>query len=338
MTKVVIQALTTSRLQIERVLSAAIVAAALLAASAASAKTTGVEDDSQLQSGPCYEALVDKNENSPTTAPKRELGAACQAEDGDIDKAWARVVRLWGSDSTDLPDYGSYVRADAPIDGAAPKWLAAIGIFLTYAVLGAPMRSAARLFGAYPGPAQGAAIGAVASLALRALVCAAFIALFTLPYLGALGAAALIAWTIVRLGRAPAAPLEPAAGSFAASLAETINDVLGVCLSLAALALFVQQSWLFLAIAVALTLVASVSPVIVARRVLRATPLRATIAAAAMVAAFSELLVVAPPVSGWIGGLTGASLIAPVALAVLTFAVGMTLAKPAKLIGEGGGV
>ena len=320
-----------------RVLSAAIVAAALTAAAAASAKNTGVGDDPLLESGPCYEALVDKNESNPTTAPKRELGAACQAEDGDIDKAWARIVRLWGSDSTDLPDYGSYVRADAPVGGGAPIWLAAIGILLTYAVLGAPMRSAARLFGAYPEPAKGAATGAVASLILRGLLCAAFVALFGLPYVGALGAAALIAWTIVRLGRTPAAPLEPTAGSLATRLAETINDALGACLPLAALALFVQQSSLLLAIAIALALVASVGPVIAARRVLRATPLRAAIAAAALVAALGEMLVVAPPVSGWIGGLAGASLIAPVALAGLTLAAGLALARPAKFIGEGGG-
>jgi hypothetical protein len=50
------------------------------------------------------------------------------------------------------------------------------------------------------------------------------------------------------------------------------------------------------------------------------------------------LLVVAPPVSGWIGGLTGMSLVAPIALAALTLALGVALARPAKLIGEGGGV
>jgi hypothetical protein len=338
MTEAIIQAPMRRRLPGERVLYATVLAAALMTTSAVSAKTTGVEDDAQLQSGPCYEALVDKNESSPTTAPKRELGAACQAEDGDIDKAWARVIRLWGSDATDLPDYGNYVRADAPVGGAAPKWLAAIGVLLTYAVLGAPMRSAARLFGAYPGPARGAAIGAVVSLIVRGLLCAAFAALFGLPYLGALGAAALIAWTIVRLGRTPAAPLEPAAGSFAARLAETINDTLGACLPLLALALFVQQSWLLLAIAIALALVASAGPVIAARRVLRASPLRAAVGAAALVAALGELLVVAPPVSNWIGGFTGANLIAPVALAALTLAAGLALARPAKLVGEGGGV
>ena len=43
--------------------------AALLAlAGGALAKTTGVADDTGLQSGPCYEALVDKNETNPTTA------------------------------------------------------------------------------------------------------------------------------------------------------------------------------------------------------------------------------------------------------------------------------
>ena len=49
----------------------------------------------------------------------RELGSACEVEHGDVDKAWARVIRLWGSDSTDVPDYDSYRRADAPVTGAA---------------------------------------------------------------------------------------------------------------------------------------------------------------------------------------------------------------------------
>jgi hypothetical protein len=321
---------------LERILSATIVAAALIVASAASAKTTGVVDDAQLQSGPCYEALVEKNETSPTTAPKRELGASCQAEDGDIDKAWDRVVRLWGSDSTDLPDYDSYRRADAPVDAIAPKWLAAIGILLTYAVLGGPMRSAARLFGAYPGAARGAAIGALASLILRGLLCAAFIALFGLPFLGPLAVVALIAWSIFRLGRAPAAPPGPSADSLAARLAEIVNDTLDAWPALAALALFVQQNWLLFALALAFALVASAGPIIAARRALRATPLRAALAAAALVAALGELLVAAPPLSGWIGGLTGASLIVPVVLAGLTLAEGLALARPVKLVGEGG--
>jgi hypothetical protein len=338
MTEAIIQAPVRWRLPIERILCTTLLAFALMSANPASAKNTGVGDDASLQSGPCYEALVDKNESSPTTAPKRELGAACQAEDGDIDKAWARVIRLWGSDSTDVPDYDSYVRADATVGGAAPKWLAAVGVLLTYLVLGAPLRSAARLFGVYAGPARGAVIGAVTSLMARGLLCTAFASLFVWPYLGSLAAAGLIAWTIIRLSRVPASASAPVADTRAARLAEIFNDALGACLPLAALALFAQQSWSLLAIAVLLAIVASVGPVIAGRRLLRATPLRAAIAAAALVAALGEWLVVTPPVSGWIGGLTGASLIAPVALSALTLAAGLALARPAKLIGEGGGV
>src|SRR5271165_4848934 len=119
---------------------AAVVGIALHFSAVAFAKTTGVGDDPALQTGPCYEALVDKNAATPTAAPNRELGAACEAEHGDVEKAWARVIRLWGSDSVDLPDYGSYVPANAPVDGATPRWLALAGLVLIYIVLGTPMR------------------------------------------------------------------------------------------------------------------------------------------------------------------------------------------------------
>jgi hypothetical protein len=307
-----------------------LVAAGLLLASSACAKTTGVDEDRALQSGPCYEALVDKNETNPTTAPKRELGAACQAEDGDIDKAWARVVRLWGSDSTDLPDYSSYRRADEPVDGGAPKWVAAVGIVLTYLVLGWPMRAAARLFGAYPGAAKGAAAGAVVSLLLRGLCCAAFGALFSLPNVGALAAAALLAATVLHVARPLAGAPTPSDGSFAAQTAEAINDLVGALLPLAALGLFVQQSALLLAFALLLAPVVSTGPAIAARRAARATPLRAALGAAALGAALGETLVAAPPVSGWIAALTGASVIVPLVLAAATLAAGWALAASAR--------
>jgi hypothetical protein len=316
---------------LRQALKAAIVGIALLFSASALAKTTGVSDDPALQSGPCYDALVDKNAANPTTAPNRELGSACEAEHGDVAKAWARVIRLWGSDSTDVPDYDSYHRAEAPTDGAAPKWLAVVGILLTYAVLGWPMRSAARLVGAYPGGATGAVVDVAASLVLRGLIAALLVALFSLPYLAALGAVALIAWTVLRLDRPATAPLDPFTGSLSAHLAEAINDAAGAAVGLAAIALFVQNSFLLFALGLALALVASAGPVIVARRSLRATRLRASIAAAALAAALGEALVVAPPVSGWVGGLNGASLMAPVVVAGLTFVAGLLLAKPAKL-------
>ena len=313
---------------LRRALKVAVVGVALHFSAVAIAKTTGVGDDPALQTGPCYEALVDKNAATPTTAPNRELGAACAAEHGDVEKAWARVIRLWGSDSTDIPDYDSYRHADAPLNGAAPIWLALVGILLSYAVLGTPMRSAARLLGAYPGPTKGAVVDLAASLVLRGLIGAAFITLFGLPYLAVLGAAALIAWAVIRLGRAAPAQLEPYAGSLSARAAEAINDPAGAAAGLAASALFVQHSFLTFALGLALALVVSAGPVIVARRALRATRVRAAIAAAALAAALGEAMVIAPPVSGWVGGLTGASLIAPVIFAGLTLAVGLTVAKP----------
>ena len=114
-----------------------------------------------------------------------------------------------GLDSTDVPDYDSYRHADLPVDGAVPKWLVLVGMLLTYAVLGAPMRSAARLLGAYAGPAKGAVIDVVASLVLRGLLLAAFVALFSLPYLAAIGAVGLIVLAGFQLGRAAPAAINP---------------------------------------------------------------------------------------------------------------------------------
>jgi hypothetical protein len=201
---------------------------------------------------------------------------------------------------------------------------------LSYAVLGTPMRSAARLLGAYPGPAKGAIVDLVVSLVLRGLIGAGFIALFGLPYLAVLGAAALIAWVVIRLGRADPPQREPSAGSLSARVAEAINDPAGAAAGLAALALFVQHSFLTFALGLALSLVVSAGPVIVARRALRATRVRAALAAAALAAALGEAMVIAPPVSGWVGGLTGASLIAPVIFAGVTLAAGLALAKTSE--------
>ena len=178
-------------------------------------------------------------------------------------------------------------------------------------VLGAPMRSAARLFGAYPGPAEGAAIGAVVSLLLRGLLLAAFVALFSLPYVGALGAAALIAWRpCFSVGRAARRRRRrPPTARSRRSLAEAINDPVGALLpARRAGACSSNRAALLFAVRAGAG----------ARRVRRpgrsprgarcaATPLRAAVAAAALAAALGEMLVAAPPVSGWVGGLTGAS-------------------------------
>jgi hypothetical protein len=293
------------------------------------AKTTGVGDDPALQTGPCYQALVDKNAANPTTAPNRELGSACEAEHGDVEKAWARVIRLWGSDSTDIPDYDSYRRADAPVEGGPPKWLAIAGLLLAYGVLGTPMRSAASLMGSAGRRSSGAAIDVVASLILRAAVAAVLIALFSLPYLAALGGVALTAWILATLRRvapkSPPAIPEATPGALSRHLAEAINDAGGALAGLAALALFVQHDLILLAVGLALAVVVSAAPVIRARRVLRGSLFGMPAAAALLAAGIGELMIATAPFSGWVGTLAGVTIAAPVALAALTLAVSWRL-------------
>ncbi len=129
-----------------------------------------------------------------------------------------------------------------------------------------------------------------------------------------------------QLGRAAPAAFNPTGNSLSAHLAEAINDPAGAAAGLAALALFVQHSFLAFALGLALALVASAGPVVVARRAVRANRFRAAVAAAALAAALGEAMVVAPPVSGWIAGLTGANLIVPAMLAGLTLAAGLAFA------------
>jgi len=314
---------------------ACVFGAAMLVSVSCFAKSTGVGDDPALQSGPCYQALIDKNAANPTTAPNRELGSACETEHGDVEKAWARVIRLWGSDTTDIPDYDSYRRADAPMDGTAPRWLALSGLLLVYVVLGTPMRSAAGVLGGARRPAASASIDIAVSLILRALIAAALIALFSLPYLAALGGVALIALILARLR--PTMPMTPppvtgetAPGALSVHLAEAINDAGGALAGLATLALFVQHDYVLLVVGLALALVASAGPVIAGRRALRAAPFGKPASAALLAAAIGELLIVSPPLSGWVGGIAGATTVAPLALAALTLVVGWRFGLPVE--------
>ncbi len=307
-------------------------AAAMSVPTGASAKTTGVSEDPSVQSGPCYDALVDKNAATPTTAPNRELGAACEAEHGDIDRAWERVVRLWGSDSVDLPDYDAYRPADAAPGAASPRWLAWVGLVLTYAVLGTPMRAAARLMGAVPSRGSGAVGDLVACLGLRALIGAMLVALLGLPYLGAVCGVALILWLM--LGRVTGSPrrARPAAdggaGALATHLSSALNDGLGAAVGLAAVALFAQRSMTVLAIGLALALLASIAPLIIARRALRSTRLGRAAAEALLAAAIGEVVILIPPVAAYAGGSTSVELIVPLLLAGVTLAFGLRADLP----------
>jgi hypothetical protein len=91
---------------------------------------------------------------------------------------------------------------------------------------------------------------------------------------------------------------------------------------LAALALFVQHDALLLALGLALSVVVSAAPVLKARRALRGSLFGRTAAAALLAAAIGELMIATAPFSGWVSGLGGATIAAPIALAALTLAVG----------------
>jgi hypothetical protein len=295
---------------------------------ACSAKSTGVDEDSALQSGPCYQALVDRNVAQPTTAPNRELGAACEGEHGDIERAWARVVRLWGSDSADIPDYDSYRRAD---DGATsnPVWkgLAVIGMLLVYALRGTPLRSAARLTAA--GGGRRSAGKAIVNLAGRGLLGLVLLWLSGFSYLTLVGAIAFVAIIAQRLRRPAAARTPPApegvtkgGNRFVDFAADEINDLLGAAPGLIGLALLAQHDARLLAIAVGLAIVASTPAVISGRRRLRAHPLAMTLAASLLAAGIGALAQLDPPIAALVGSAGVLVLILPVAFAVAIVASG----------------
>jgi hypothetical protein len=312
-------------------LLASLLAIGLGYSSASLAKSTGVGDDAALQSGPCYQALVDRNVSQPTTAPSRELGAACDIEHGDVEKAWARVVRLWGSDSADVPDYDSYRRADDGSSASSAVWmgLGVLGMLLVYALCGTPMRSAARLMGMDGGgaPARNAA-AAIVNLILRGALSLALLWLSGLPYLTlalGLGFVAIIARTL----RAPAAstptgkPTEALNGAsgFACLVADAANDLLGAAPGLVGLALLAQHDARLVALAVALAVVASIPAIILARRRLRANPLAMTIAGTLLAAAIAAVAQQDATLAALAGRAGVPSLAAPLVLALAIFAL-----------------
>jgi len=316
--------------RISRWLRLGLIAISLGYSGAALAKSTGVDEDSGLQSGPCYQALVDRNVSQPTTAPNRELGAACQAENGDVERAWARVVRLWGSDSADVPDYDNYVRADAGAP-SNPVWkgLGLLGMLLAYAVCGTPMRSAARLMTAGGrGVALPKAAETIADLILRGLLGFALLWLSGFSYLTLVMGIAFVVVVVARTPRPSAVTATPRkledatneANGFAIFAAGAINDILGAAPGLLSLALLAQHDPRWLAVGVALALAASVPPVILARRRLSAHPLAMTIAGALLAAGIGVIAQFDPPVAALIGRAGVLGLVLPLVFALAVVA------------------
>jgi hypothetical protein len=312
-----------SRGEYSRHLRFSVVAIAMIFSLTCYAKSTGVVEDPALQSGPCYQALVDRNAAQPTTAPLRELGSACETEHGDVDKAWARVLRLWESDSVPVPDYDNYRPAYAPAAGAFPYWFAIVGMALVYAILGAPMRSAARLMGTGGGVSLEAIAALLASLIFRGLVGLALLWLLGVSYATVLGGILLVGLLLVRLN-ASGAPMTALAsdngqnpvGGASIFAAEVINDVAGSAIGLLGLALFAQRNILLLALGLVFAIAASTPILLLARRHLRANPLLLGILSALLAATVGALALADPPIAAVTGGAMLPSLLVPVALAI----------------------
>ncbi len=268
------------------------------------AKSTGVDEDTKLQSGPCYQALVDRNIAQPTTAPNRELAAACQIENGDVEKAWARAVRLWGASGTDLPDYDSYRHADYNASASiSSKALAFVGMLLAYAVCGTPVRSVARLLSG-SGDKLLTPLGAAASLVGRALIGLLFLALFAIPYAPLIASLAFTAIVALKLRRAAPLPRDgyvQQATGFIAVVTETFNDAIGAAPALVGLSLLAQHDPRLLLAAVGFAIVASIPKAILARRQLLSKPLALGIAGALLAAIVGALAVLEPSIAALIG-------------------------------------
>ena len=265
----------------------------------AHAKTTGVPVDHALQSGPCYETLTVRNLTEHVGAPDREIGAACQAENGDIDKAWARTLRLWGPSTDTLPDYGTYAAPAAPVASLLLKSFAIIVMLLVYAFFGTPLRAVASLMGGTYVPL--AAWEAIACLVFRGLIAVLLFCCLSFPYAPMAGAVlltGLIWWTVK--GSAPASPAgngvpSPSPDTFSRLSANIINDVAGSTVGLLGLALLARHDFGWLAIALALAIGASAPLIIVARRGIRANHLAMTVLAASIAATASAFALADPP-------------------------------------------
>ncbi len=277
----------------------------LIYSTAGQAKTTGVDDDAAVQTGPCYQTLFDRNIAHPTTAPNREIGAACAAENGDVEKAWARIIRLWGSDSADVPDYDAYVRTDT-LGAGGPGWIAAAvaGILLIYAVLGTPIRSAARVMSGEENATRRASETA-ASIVSRALLGLLLVWFAGFSVLVLIGAVIFLILTARCVGASapPPAPFDSPreAQGLAEFAAETINDLGGAGPGLVGIALFARHDLRLLAAGVLLALVASIPSVIFARRALRSRPLAMTVLATLLVALVAEAAYADMPFASLVG-------------------------------------
>jgi hypothetical protein len=173
------------------------------------------------------------------------------------------------------------------------------GLVLTYVVLGVPLRSVAGLLGRASGRSTAIlSLEAGLALVLRAGVGLLVLAVLSVPYAIAAGCIVMLTMAILSLRKAPAARSERetahAPSRAAMVLADAINDVYASAAGILGIALLARRDPWWLAIGVALALIASVPAIIAVRRRLRRKA-TARIAATAILGALFGAAAIADP-------------------------------------------
>jgi hypothetical protein len=173
------------------------------------------------------------------------------------------------------------------------------GLVLTYAVLGVPIRSVAGLMGRASGRSTTMlSLEAGLAIVLRACVGLVALAVLSIPYAIAAGCIVMLAAAILSLRKGPAAPSKnetaPAPSRASVVLAEAINDIYASAPGILGIALLARRDPWWLAIGLALALVASVPAVIAARRRLRREPTARIATTAALGALFGATAIADP--------------------------------------------
>jgi hypothetical protein len=203
--------------------------------------------------------------------------------------------------------------------GPAALALSLLGVVLTYAVLGAPMRALAGLMGRPFGRTTSAmTIEAMLGLMLRgAIGLLLLVASELVPFAPAIGCLAMVGaaiWAAYR--RVAAAPPESRAAAATPSglsliLADLANDVGASVLGVLALALLARQDVRVLALAIAVAILASSPAFLAARRRMRAHDILFVAAAAVLGAIFGIVAAADPQWAEYFGETTAPVLLLP---------------------------
>lgn len=268
----------------------------LACAAVVPARAVDVSQLSDFENAPCFRSLSQRNAAEHADAPDSAMADACDAVHGDADAAWVRLTQLWQPRTPGA--------AAAPSLGKGPGWaaLAVVGMVLVYALLGAPMRSAAGLAG-FPvrRPQAVLVIGTALALLGRGAIALLAFALLGLPFATALGSIVLLGLLVRRTGSARMAaggpqddPVAPAPTRTAVVLADLINDGATSAAGLFGLALMAHHDVRLLVLALVLAPVVSVPSLIVLGRRLR-RPSPAVAGASAALAAMAGLVAISEP-------------------------------------------